>query len=430
MTPDVTDTTTYAGYTLQKWTTAGTGTWTIPVGVTSVDYLVVAGGGGGGADQYGGGGGAGGLKTATGFATTPGASVTVTLGAGGNGGTTGNSGSDGGSSVFDSISTTGGGGGGRVANGRAGGSGGGGGYNNEDATKTGGAGTSSEGSAGGSSAYYGGGGGGGKGSVGTNRGIYAPGGSGYDASAFGISNTTTDERYSASGNNSSLAGATWKGQSFTPSFTYTIKKIKLWMKRTGTTVGTVTVQVYATSSNLPTGSVLASGTYNGNNLGTSLAWIEFDLGAGVSLTGSTVYAYTVDARDASGSSADIIMQNNTYTSGKGCQSANSGSTWSNWDSGGNDQDTPFEIWGTHGFIAGGGGGSHGGGAGMAGPGRAGGGYASTYTISEGSAGLANTGGGGGGGSSAATGSGQAGGSGIVVIKYATPLTSVIMWIWE
>ena len=50
--PDVTDTTTAAGYTIQRWTATGTGTWTIPDGVTSVEYLVVAGGGAGGSENF------------------------------------------------------------------------------------------------------------------------------------------------------------------------------------------------------------------------------------------------------------------------------------------------------------------------------------------------------------------------------------------
>ena len=69
-----------------------TQSFTIPTGVTSIDYLVVAGGGGGGTNPGGtpggttyngtGGGGAGGFRTGT-VAVTPGASMTITVGAGG-----------------------------------------------------------------------------------------------------------------------------------------------------------------------------------------------------------------------------------------------------------------------------------------------------------------------------------------------------------
>lgn len=67
-------------------TFTGSGTWTAPPGVTSVDYLVVGGGGaGGGATQgdAGGGGGAGGFRVGTNMSVTPGVSYTVTVGGGG-----------------------------------------------------------------------------------------------------------------------------------------------------------------------------------------------------------------------------------------------------------------------------------------------------------------------------------------------------------
>ena len=60
-------------------------TWECPVGVTSVEYLVVAGGGAGGGDFRGGGGGAGGFRTGTGHPVTPGTPYTITVGAGGAG---------------------------------------------------------------------------------------------------------------------------------------------------------------------------------------------------------------------------------------------------------------------------------------------------------------------------------------------------------
>ena len=86
-----------------------TETWTVPTGVTEVDYLTIAGGGGGG--RYGA-GGAGGFVTGTGFSVTPGASITMTVGAGGVGdaeeGYKGTNGSD--TTLGPGISATGGGG--------------------------------------------------------------------------------------------------------------------------------------------------------------------------------------------------------------------------------------------------------------------------------------------------------------------------------
>jgi hypothetical protein len=60
--------------------------WTVPIGVTAIDYLVVAGGGsGGGGDAGGGGGGAGGYRAGTGYAVTPGTTFSIAVGGGGAG---------------------------------------------------------------------------------------------------------------------------------------------------------------------------------------------------------------------------------------------------------------------------------------------------------------------------------------------------------
>lgn len=182
-----------AAPTVIFFNTTGTTTWTVPAGVTAVDYLVVAGGGGGGYNG-GGGGGAGGFTTGT-FTSVSGA-VTVTVGAGGAGSTNGNTpGQNGANSVFGSSTALGGGGGGsgNSRNGLPGGSGGG-----ATATGTPGAGTPGQGNNGGSgdtpgaSGKFWGGGGGGAGTVGGNgvRNVNGgAGGSGTASSIAGVSLT-------------------------------------------------------------------------------------------------------------------------------------------------------------------------------------------------------------------------------------------------
>ena len=124
--------------------TPGGGTWTVPAGVTSVEYLVVGGGGSGGIG-YGpsGGGGAGGFRTGT-LSVTPAAALTVTVGAGGasQDGTSAPAGpgNDGANSVFGSITAAGGGGGGGngpTGEGNDGGSGGGAYFGDNDNNKQG-----------------------------------------------------------------------------------------------------------------------------------------------------------------------------------------------------------------------------------------------------------------------------------------------------
>jgi len=176
--------------TIRSYTTTGSSTWIAPVGVTSVNHLVVAGGGAGGSagptmyDGAGGGGGAGGFANGS-LVIVPGTSYTLTVGTGGTGATGRTVGANGSNSVFATITAIGGGGGGGGANitsGRSGGSGGGG--ANGGAAGTG---TVGQGNDGG---YYGGSpgnGGGGAGSVGGSASgqFGAPGGAGLSSSISG-----------------------------------------------------------------------------------------------------------------------------------------------------------------------------------------------------------------------------------------------------
>jgi len=137
-------------------------TITIPAGVSSVRYLLVAGGGGGGGIGAGnqdgtGGGGAGGVLSGSGFAVTPGV-YNVVVGAGGTAGTGATNGGNGANSTFSTLTAIGGGGGAREGNhdGLDGGSGGGGGDKN-----SGGSGIAGQGNDGGDGDKDDGGGGGG-----------------------------------------------------------------------------------------------------------------------------------------------------------------------------------------------------------------------------------------------------------------------------
>lgn len=99
---------------VETFTTVGSTTWTAPIGVTSVEYLVVAGGGGAGNgyDNAGGGGGAGGMVLTGTINVTPGQSYTITVGDGGIGGANeraNNAGTSGENSVFGSVTALGGG---------------------------------------------------------------------------------------------------------------------------------------------------------------------------------------------------------------------------------------------------------------------------------------------------------------------------------
>lgn len=94
---------------------SGTGTWTVPAGVNSIQYMIVGGGGGGGvgSSSSAGGGGAGAFyETTEPVAVTAGTSIGATIGNGGaTQGTAGSAGNNGADSIFDSITAYGGGGG-------------------------------------------------------------------------------------------------------------------------------------------------------------------------------------------------------------------------------------------------------------------------------------------------------------------------------
>jgi len=212
---DFTPTVSATDYTHLTWCvqafTSGSGTWTVPSGVTQIDILVVGGGGGSGSgttnmNSDGGGGGAGGLvwirnvTSLGGTAVSEGNSFSYSVGTGGAASGGSAYGANGIKSTFGNLTAWGGGGGGdytsAYVNGRTGGSGGGGGTGNSDGS---GGGTNQTSTSGWSGTYgFGyagattvgwtnGGGGGGATGAGTTSST-SPGGAGKNLSAyFGMS---------------------------------------------------------------------------------------------------------------------------------------------------------------------------------------------------------------------------------------------------
>ena len=105
--------------TIETFTTIGTTSWTAPIGITAVEYLVVGGGGGsgGGYDNGGGAGGGGGMVLTGTLSVVSGNTYTITVGDGGAGGVSNRlvlpetRGISGENSVFSTIVSLGGGGG-------------------------------------------------------------------------------------------------------------------------------------------------------------------------------------------------------------------------------------------------------------------------------------------------------------------------------
>jgi hypothetical protein len=130
----------------------------------------------------------------------------------------------------------------------------------------------------------------------------------------------------------SLYGANWEAQTFLTVSAYTISGVRLRLSRT-LDAGVLTVGLYATSSGLPTGSALASGTLNLDidvmpNL-TYGYWIPVSFSSGYALSDATTYAIVVSA--ASGDASNYVDwacdSTAGYASGQRCYSSNSGSSW-------------------------------------------------------------------------------------------------------
>jgi hypothetical protein len=211
-------------YSVESFTSSGT--FSVPVGVTSVDVLVVAGGGASGGrwvsnteDWSGGGGGAGGLIFMPGYPVTPGGTVSVTVGCGGaNSPDATYPAVPGQDSVFGTLTAKGGGGGGYGGNNAghpgaqtagSGGSGGGSGAGQNSAPggsatqptqpgNSGAYGFGNAGSAGTPSGQTGGGGGGGAGAAAGSSGP-GTGGSGGNGKAYSIADGTTPVYYAGGG---------------------------------------------------------------------------------------------------------------------------------------------------------------------------------------------------------------------------------------
>ena len=135
-----------------------------------------------------------------------------------------------------------------------------------------------------------------------------------------------------------VRGTGWSGQTFTPSSTHTVTKVKLLIRRTGSP-GLVTVSIRATASQVPTDGDLCSGTTEGNTLTTGAAgeWREITLGAGTTVTSGIKYAIVV--RAPAGDPSNIIgwradTSSPTYAGGSVVTSGTSGDSWgrvSSWD---------------------------------------------------------------------------------------------------
>jgi len=146
-----------------------------------------------------------------------------------------------------------------------------------------------------------------------------------------------------------LSGVYWRAETFTVSITHQITQVKLRLMKEGT-VGTITVGIKAVDGNgHPTGADLTSGTYDGDTLTSSLAWVTISMDADYQLMAGTKYAIVV--RIAAGDINNEIRygvdeSSPTYTGGCLEASGDSGVNWTTHTG----IDWMFEEWGDKGIF--------------------------------------------------------------------------------
>ncbi len=138
-----------------------------------------------------------------------------------------------------------------------------------------------------------------------------------------------------------LQTGTWGAQTFTVgSSQHIVTSVKLLLYRVGTTPGTLTVSIRATSGGVPTGADLCSGTTDGSTLPTSTSpeWREITFTSQYTLSAGTAYA--IVARTNLGSIGWRTDDTSpSYSGGTACSSSDSGLSWST-----SAKDRMFEVW--------------------------------------------------------------------------------------
>jgi hypothetical protein len=109
-----------------------------------------------------------------------------------------------------------------------------------------------------------------------------------------------------------------------------VRKIDFYTAKTGSpSAASLTLQVFAVSSNVPTGSAIASVTVADASI-TNGGYTEFQFASDVELIGDTQYAFVLSATNVDGSNNYQVSRStsDTYTTGRRVSSTNGGSTWS------------------------------------------------------------------------------------------------------
>lgn len=155
--------------------------------------------------------------------------------------------------------------------------------------------------------------------------------------------STLYEKYNTGDNDSTgILNVNWCCQTFTAESDHTITSVKILAYRIGT-VSTLTAHIRATSSNVPTGEDVTSGTLDVSGLTTNTAgaWIEVPI-ASFNLANGVKYAIIFSIND--GTNQVRFRENwpdGGYAGGGQVYSGDSGATWGAASA----VDVLFEVWG-------------------------------------------------------------------------------------
>lgn len=136
-----------------------------------------------------------------------------------------------------------------------------------------------------------------------------------------------------------FTSSNWVAQTFTAESNHSVSKFVLKLINPNSEAGTATVSLRATSSGLPTGSDLASGTLSLASISASGGWYDITLDTPYNITNGVVYSIVI--RSDIGNGVGWRLGGNNYGNGSQCKSANSGSSWTAYTS----YDQMFEVWG-------------------------------------------------------------------------------------
>jgi hypothetical protein len=128
---------------------------------------------------------------------------------------------------------------------------------------------------------------------------------------------------------SGVMNASWLSQTFTPVTTHTFNAVSLQLYKAGSPTYTVTISLYATTGDVPTGSALASTTFLASSLATTATWYDFQFSTAYEVTSGTKYAIVLSATDGAVGTLVYWRVNTagTYSRGMKALSANQGTSW-------------------------------------------------------------------------------------------------------